>query len=242
MGFSLTLQNALEVKWMSLGTESQNKSGNNFANRFPKIGIIKHKTEKAWFCFISEKGNLWCIEIAEAEKSKYCCLHRHSYKISMDSQKKVKFGNRQVNSCDALFNSLFHFKNIVRQPFDFVFWNIQYAHVEYVYQLLRKFFELVGGDSQSSKLLEVCKGFERRLLQPVVVDEQFLDQMTWLQYHFRHDVQSRTGNIHSPWLGNLRRCLQKTETVFIITRNQHNKSHNCSSRDNFSELSEHREA
>lgn len=75
---------------------------------------------------ILEKGNLWCIEIVEVETSKYCC----SLSVGVLTKSHLihtEFGNRRVNSCDALLYSLFHFENIVRQPFDFVFRNIQYV-------------------------------------------------------------------------------------------------------------------
>lgn len=66
------------------------------------------------FRYILEKGNLWCIEIVEAEKSKYCCwpFCRCSYKIS----RRPQFCNRYI-----LFYLLFHFKNLVRQQRNFVF-------------------------------------------------------------------------------------------------------------------------
>lgn len=185
----------------------KSKSGSDCTNRFPKLESLNMKNRPDLFQF--GKGNLWCIEIGGAEKSKYCCSM--SVGVLTKSQRthiKVKFGNREVNSCDALFYSLFHFKNIVGQLFDFVFGNIQYAHVQYVHQLIRKLFEVIGGDSQHSKFFEIGERFERRFLQLVVIHEQLLDQMTRLKNHFRHDVQSWAGNIHSTRLRHLRRCLQ----------------------------------
>lgn len=157
---------------------------------------------------ISEKGNLWRIEIVDAEKSKDCSsLSVEILTKSHWIHVKVKFGNQNEFVRCALY-SLFHFENVVRQPFDFVFRNIQNAEVQNVHQLVGELFEVIGGGSQHSKLLEIRQRFNRRFLQFVVVDEEFFHEVAGLQDDLRHDVQAGAGNIHATRLGDLRRSLE----------------------------------
>lgn len=108
------------------------------------------------FRYILEKGNLWCIEIVDAEKSKYCCspFCRRSYKI----QRRLQF-------CNQSGYSLFHFKHGVRNFFDFIFWNVQHAKVQNVHNLIGEFLEVVCSDAKNSKLFKIHHRSESRLLK-----------------------------------------------------------------------------
>lgn len=61
--------------------------------------------------YILEKGNLWCIEIIEAEKVNNVTRCRCSYEISqwLSMGIKVKFGNRARGGIRAMHISILTF-------------------------------------------------------------------------------------------------------------------------------------